>query len=267
MLVADSQLDDDGRAYKRARMLRRNFQGVVSIALLVTIALVAVVGVERLVSAYAFMAMWLGFNEAQRRVLRHVGETTNVEVSSEMARVAPFAALVSYVIAWIGAGELLLGTGALPTPFPDALNYALSGALVAAALAATWRSRDSVLHDRLAAFTWFALLLPTRASSPRTAWWALSIGRVVIVLGTHLALMSSSELLISTSKLHSSLGSDDRLASLASVTRVASNNAARKLAQSAWILVAWPPLIIVGGIGVVALNEYIGAVSPRHSRV
>lgn len=263
MLPADEYLDATGRDFERARTMRRTFQGIVIVLVVAVTALVAAVGVERLVSAYAFVALWLGFNEAQRRVLRRVGETTNIEVSSEVARATPFAALVSYVVAWIGSGELLVGTGALSEPFGVRIQYVVSGVLAAAALASTWRPQAVALHDRMAAVMWLALLVPTVTATPRTAWWVMSVGRVVIAIALHLVLMARSELRVAPSKLHNHDG-PTALASLASVTRVAANNAARKLVQVAWIMSAWPPLTVGLSVVIIFLNEYVGTAQPRH---
>ena len=265
MLLSDDFLDSDEQVYERARFARRTTQASITTLVLIVVATVTIVGVRvQSLSSYAFVILWLGFNEIQRRTVRRIGETTNIEAASEMARMAPFSTLVSYVIGWMGVSELTLGTGALDAPFADVWNYAISVVVVVAAIATTWRNHDVRLHDWLAALMYFALLIPTRTTSPRTAWWLLSVGRVISVFGMHMTLMSRSELRISSSKLHASNNGETTQA-LAAVTRIAANNAARKLVQSAWILVVWPPLIPFSVVGIIILNEFVGTSAPRQN--
>ena len=260
MLRADRTLSKGEIRDEVARRDRRIFQMVTSLIVLVVTFIVASFGAHRLLSAYVFVLFWLLFNEAVRRVLRRIGEANNVNESTELARVAPFCTLVSYVLAWIAASELLVGTGALSQPFGRTVSFALTAALFAMAVAATW-SQNRVVHDRFAALAWMALLVPTQSSSPRTASALLTSMRVLVLLGSHFSLMARSEGRVSSTKWHEyALNSS----SMAQVMSVASNNSARKLAQSAWILTAWPPAILLV-VTIILLNEYVGVIVPRQS--
>jgi hypothetical protein len=171
----------------------------------------------------------------------------NVIESTELARVAPFVSLVQFLVAWIIVAELLIDAG-VPA-FGRMATVILSTCLLSIALAATWWPSPTV-HDRLALLVWLSLLVPTELASPRTAPAVMTVVRVIVAIGLHMALMSRSEGRVSPSKWRHF----DNTA-IRHVMSVASNNSARKLAQTAWIVHAWPPLLL-GTLLVVALNEW-----------
>jgi len=252
-LRSDHELSDDALRYERARVRRRWFEIVTSVALVAVAGLVGALGAERVPSSYALVVFWLVFNEAVRRAMRQIGTAENVIESTELARVAPFVSLVQFLVAWIIAAELLIDAG-VPA-FGRRVTLTLSTTLIGIALAATWWG-SAALHDRLALAVWLSLLVPTELASPRTARAAITVIRVVVALVLHMALMSRSEGRVSPSKWRHF----DNTA-IRQVMLVASNNSARKLAQTAWTVHAWPPLLLASLV-IVALNEWGASRSP-----
>ena len=246
-LRSDKSLSKDALRYERARVRRRWFEIITSLLLIGISGIVGTMGAERVLSAYALVVFWLVFNESVRRAMRQVGMAENVIESTELARVAPFVSLVQFLVAWIIAAELLIDAG-VPA-FGRVATGLLSSVMFVIALAATWWPSPT-LHDRLALLVWLSLLIPSELASPRSAPAIMTVVRVGVSIGLHMALMSRSEGRVSPSKWRSF----DNTA-IRHVMSVASNNSARKLAQTAWIVHAWPPLLL-GTLVIVALNEW-----------
>ena len=279
MLLPDTSLRSWERAVRRARYVRWLFQSSAFIALVLITLLVASFGAHRVASAYAFALFTVAFGAGVVHGLARIESARYAPVAAEYARAAPFAALVAMWIGWIAIDEWLLGTGALSAPFGLRTMYALSALLFGGSIVTTLRH---VEPSRVLLVLVISLLFPTEGASPRVAAVHTTLIRVVTSFVSLLALMQRTERwpspqssssnrkeidiecdgglsssVISTlycvnndSSDYDTDGDDDNIENEQNVDSmlhlgIASRSSARTLAQVGWMLVAWPPLLIV----------------------
>jgi len=233
MLPCDDELDEPRRAYEHARTARRVFEMVAAAATLLVTAMLGL-GTGGLAAVYTYLAMLSCFLECVRRGLRQFGRATHSSEAGELAKAAPFCNVAAFALAWLGARELLLATGALSQPFGRTTAWFLTAVLLAnATIATAWLEPASGYVDAASVLAWLTLSLPTAAPVPA------SLARVTALFLLQFALAVRDEGRLSPARWQ--LLTRDSGVHMAGV---AANMAAFRLVQTAWTMHCPAPVLL-----------------------
>ena len=253
MLLTDGSLDEECRRHEVARRDRRVFELAWSAVLVCVTLLVGVRGLGRAGSAYAYLAAVLIFAESVRRMVRRFGSAEHLMEGSELAKTAPFCAVVAVTFAWLGTGHFLLAGGALATAWSNALGTLLTVLLLAGAVIVTWLGPGPMAShavDASVLVLGVAVALPVPASAPALAPALGTAARVVFLLLGHFVLQTRMDGRLSPARWRAMTRETS-----ARVAAAAANIAAFRLAQLGWMFVAVPRWFVFFALARSVLNE------------
>jgi len=251
MIPPDDTLSEDMLAYEISRKRRHMFELVMICSVCLTATLLSKWGTSHPIPVYSYFGTFGVFGYAFYGGTRAFGKARHLGVAGELAKSLPFCLVILYIMAWLGASEMLIGTKAFATPFT--LHVAGFTTLVLILFAAYFTMKGPMVKgiDVAAGCAWFAILLPTLYTSDvRSSSTVMVLFRIVFMLVSVWCLNIRDEGRYSPMRWNTMTHF-----SAQQTISIAATMATFRLVQTAWIIHCFPPPLFLFMVLFIVMNE------------